>query len=165
MLKTPEKLFDIYLNSVGKNSLLVAQIFHRIKQGKINAADIKSLKGFKQLIDNTFSNNLAKDAIVKISGKTMIDASKSITDDDYETYWMADEKETTAEIILELNQKISMNTVVLQENINIGQRVESFKLFVWKSEKWEEIQNATTIGYKRILNFPLVTTDKIKTSD
>ncbi|MFZ4399457.1 MAG: alpha-L-fucosidase, partial [Bacteroidales bacterium] len=160
-VKTPEKLFDIYLNSVGKNSLLLLNI-PPDKTGKINAADIKSLKGFKQLIDNTFSDNLAKDAIVKIDGKTMMDQSKLITDNDYDSFWMADEKDSTDEIVLELNQKIIFNTAVLQENINIGQRVEAFKLYVWKDEKWEEIQNATTIGYKRILNFPIVTTDKIK---
>jgi len=67
-VKSPDKLLDIYFNSVGKNSVLLLNIPPN-KQGLISDADIKSLVGWKKLRDEIFSNNLAKNAKLKLPKK------------------------------------------------------------------------------------------------
>jgi alpha-L-fucosidase len=52
--------------------------------------------------------------------------------------------------------------ILLQEYIKLGQRVQSFTVDAWKDNAWQQVANATTIGYKRILEINPVDTDKIR---
>ena len=90
-VKTPEKLLDIYFSSVGYNSVLLLNI-PPDKQGLLSDSDIKSLKGFRQLVDKTFKTNLAKGAIIK-SGNGI--NTKALLDGKYETYFTTKQKDTT----------------------------------------------------------------------
>ena len=60
-VKSPEKLLDIYFNSVGKNSVLLVNI-PPDKKGMIHDSDISTLMKWKALRDEMFKNNLAKSA-------------------------------------------------------------------------------------------------------
>ncbi len=51
---------------------------------------------------------------------------------------------------------------MLQENILAGQRIEKFHLEYFDGKEWENFAEAATIGYKRLLRFPEITTDKVK---
>ena len=51
---------------------------------------------------------------------------------------------------------------LLQEYIRVGQRVEAFALDVWDGSQWKEVAQSTIIGYKRLLRFPAVTTQKVR---
>ncbi len=157
-VKSPEKLLDIYFHSVGRNSVLLVNL-PPDKEGLINEADIKSLKGWTALREAIFNNNLAKGAkIISKNGKN----PKAILDNKYETYWTTKGKDTTAVIELNLKKKRSFNVLMLQENISIGQRIENFEIDYWNGSEWKSAAKATTVGYKRLLEFPQVTTDKVR---
>jgi alpha-L-fucosidase len=51
---------------------------------------------------------------------------------------------------------------MLQENIAIGQRIENLTLEYWNGKHWKNIIEGTTVGYKRLWQFPEVTTDKVR---
>lgn len=51
---------------------------------------------------------------------------------------------------------------MLQENILKGQRIEKFRLDYWDGQLWRTFAKATTVGYKRLLRFPEVYSDRIK---
>jgi alpha-L-fucosidase len=53
---------------------------------------------------------------------------------------------------------------MLQEYIALGQRIESFSVDTWDGKGWKPVAAGTTIGYKRMLRFPEVTTAKLKIS-
>ena len=56
-----------------------------------------------------------------------------------------------------------VNRAVLQEDIvRHSQRVEGHALDAWVDGAWKEVARATTIGYKRILRFPFVTSDRFR---
>lgn len=62
-----------------------------------------------------------------------------------------------------LDKPTVINRCVLMEDVATqGQRVEKHALDAWIDGDWKEISTATTIGYKRILSFPDVKTDKIR---
>ena len=93
-VKSPEKLLDIYFNSVGRNGVLLMNL-PPDKEGLINNADIKALKGWTALRESIFNNNLAKDAkIISTNGKNL----KTILDNKYESYLTTKGNETTSVI-------------------------------------------------------------------
>jgi alpha-L-fucosidase len=51
---------------------------------------------------------------------------------------------------------------MLQEQIRLGQHVERFRVEQWNGSVWAEIARGGTIGEKRLLRFPLVTTRKVR---
>jgi hypothetical protein len=51
---------------------------------------------------------------------------------------------------------------MLMENISVGQRVESFRLEAFSNGAWKEFARGTTIGYKRLLRFPTISTPKVR---
>jgi alpha-L-fucosidase len=44
----------------------------------------------------------------------------------------------------------------------LGQRIEASEVERWDGRAWVPIASGTTIGYKRLLRFPNVTTDKVR---
>ncbi len=158
-VKSVEKLLDIYYSSVGKNSLLLMNI-PPDKRGLIHENDVETLRKWRKVLDETFKDNLAANARIINEKALSFDEVKSLTDNDYDTYWMAKEENPTLEISLEGMK--TFNRLLLQEKITVGQRVEKFKLEAKINGKWELITEGTTIGYKRLLRFPEVTSDKVR---
>ena len=158
-VKSVEKLLDIYYSSVGKNSLLLMNI-PPDQRGLIHESDVKKLKMWRKVLDKTFNKNLAVNS--RIQGIKFLSASeaKSLVDSEYETYWNAGEK--TPAIEFTLHGKKTFDRLLLQEKITIGQRVEKFKLEAKIDGNWKQITEGTTIGYKRLLRFPMVTTNQVR---
>jgi alpha-L-fucosidase len=164
LVKTPERLFDIYLTSVGRGSTLLLNI-PPDKRGLFHENDVRALKGFKTILDKTFANNLAKHAVVTASsyrGHSKDFAAGNITDGNKNTYWATDDAVTTGSFEIQLSKPSIVKYIVLQEYIKLGQRVKTFHVEVWKDNAWSKVVDATTIGYKRILKIEPVETDKIK---
>jgi alpha-L-fucosidase len=155
-VKTPEKLLDIYYSSVGRNSVLLLNI-PPDKRGIIHENDVAILKAWKKAITATFSVNLASGAATNI-GKN----GKYILDGDYDTYWIARKKDTTAVIELNLKQISTFDVLLLQENITVGQRIEKFVLEYLAGNEWKTITSGTTVGYKRLIRFSPVTANKVR---
>ena len=44
----------------------------------------------------------------------------------------------------------------------VGQRIEQFELDYWNGNDWEKATEGTTVGYKRLLEFDPVSTDKVR---
>jgi alpha-L-fucosidase len=161
LVKTPEQLIDIYFTSVGMNAVLLLNI-PPDQRGLINEHDIKSLKGMREILDKTFKNNLAADAKVSVINGRKGFKTTSLLDNDNKTYWTTGENTNEAELELNLKTKSTFDCLMLQENIKNGQRVEEFSLEAFIGGKWTEITKGTTIGYKRLLRFPEITTDRVK---
>ena len=157
-VKSPEKLLDIYYSSVGRNGVLLVNI-PPDQRGLIHENDIKSLKEWKRLRDETFTNNLAKNAKIKIShGKN----PKSLLDNNYKTHFTTNGTDTTAVIELDLKTPQLFDVLMLQENITIGQRIEKFSLDYWEDKQWKKATEGTTVGYKRLVRFAPVTAKKVR---
>jgi len=163
-VKTPERLFEIYLTSVGRGSTLLLNI-PPDQRGQFNEIDVQSLKGFRDLLNKTFADNLAKGAAVTASsyrGKAAAYAPSNITDGKENTYWATDDGITAGSVEINLAKPAIVQYITLQEYIQLGQRVKSFTVEVWKDNGWQQVAAATTIGYKRILKIAPVTTGKIR---
>ncbi|MEP7107636.1 MAG: alpha-L-fucosidase [Ferruginibacter sp.] len=164
LVKTPEKLFEIYLTSVGRGSTLLLNV-PPDRRGLFHENDVKALHGFRALLNREFSKNIALRTSVtagNIRGKLKQFSPANITDGNKETYWATDDNITAASFEISLSKPSTIKYILLQEYIKLGQRVKSFTVEVWKENTWKQVADGTTIGYKRILKIDPVETTKIK---
>jgi len=165
-VKTVDELFNIWLNSVGGNSVLLLNLTPN-RRGLIPQTDADRLARLGEILEKTFKRDFAKGATTACDlvrdGNMVRFGPQNTLDDIEDTFWMPDDGQETAEIFFTLKQKSEINLAVIQENIKIkGQRIEGIALDVWQDGKWKKIAQATTVGYKRILCFESVKTDKVR---
>jgi alpha-L-fucosidase len=164
-VKSVNELTDIYYTSIGRNANLLLNV-PPDTQGRIHPNDSIRLMEFRQHIEAVFADNLIKDAVVKATNVRHLsekyNPAVALVDDNYDSYWATDDNITQAGLIFEWDVPKTFNRLLLQEYIPLGQRVKSFSLEYWDGQKWKLIDRQTTIGYKRILRFPTVTSDKIR---
>ncbi|MFI3314679.1 MAG: alpha-L-fucosidase [Rikenellaceae bacterium] len=146
--RSADDVFDIYERSVGGNSTFLLNVTPN-RQGTLSDVDVEVLRQTGKRIEETYKTNLLKGA----KGK------KAVLDDNYESYY----KPKNNEIIISTPQPITFNRLVLQEAIAThGERVEKHAVDAFIDGEWKQIAEATNIGYKRILRFADVTSDKIR---
>ncbi len=164
VVKTPEQLFEIYLKSVGRGALLLLNV-PPDRRGLFHENDLQSLQGFRKILDAEFRINHAWRANVRAGshrGNRKEYAEKNLTDGNDQTYWALDDECTSGSFEIELKKITRLKYIVLQEYIQLGQRVKSFSVEAWKNDRWQPIATATTIGYKRILKIGPIDADKIR---
>jgi alpha-L-fucosidase len=164
LVKTPEKLFDIYLSSVGRGANLILNI-PPDRRGLINEIDVASLLEWKKLIDERFKTNLAINKTAKASairGDSPVYEASMVTDGNKETYWATNDQETAGNLEIDLGESKTISYVLVQEYIKLGQRVKSFSVEIEKDGVWQEVATGTTIGYKRILRINPVDAQKVR---
>lgn len=160
-VKSPEKLLDIYFNSVGKNSVLLMNI-PPDRDGLINEKDATILKVFKNSLDQIFSNNLARSASVSDNDFTISHAPNKVIDEKQETYWSPDQNNAVPSITFEWSKPVWFNILRIREQIEFGQRVAGFQLETFEDGNWVKKASGTTIGYNRLLKFPWVQAKKAR---
>lgn len=165
-VKTPEQLFNIYLTSVGRGSTLLLNI-PPDRRGLFHENDVQALEGFRKILDREFANNLAAKAKVTASntrGNSAAYSASNITDANSNTYWATNDVVSTGSYTITLPKTQKVKYIVLQEYIQLGQRVQSFTAEVWQNNAWVNVASGTTIGYKRIIKIDPVETQKIRIS-
>ncbi|MGB3007462.1 MAG: alpha-L-fucosidase [Chitinophagaceae bacterium] len=154
-VKSPEKLFELYLKSVGRGANLLLNV-PPDRRGLIHENDAAALTGFKKLRDESFGVNLLKQANTyyqftrndfpdnDISVKTLDPASK--------TYSI-----NLQNFIVELPQPAKINCIILREAIHQGQSIRKFSIVMHNGKKVVGEVNGTSVGRKRILTFDATT--------
>jgi len=165
-VKSVAKLMDIYYTSVGRNSNLLLNV-PPDRCGRIHPIDSVRLMEFREAREKDFHHNLIDGAKAKASstrGKLSKYAATNVLNDNYDSYWATNDNELNPYLEIEWRKVQTFNRLQLQEYIPLGQRVASFTVKYWdsKTKNWKELMQATTIGYKRILRFPSVTTQKLR---
>lgn len=165
--KSLQELLTIYYSSVGRNSLLLLNI-PPDRRGMIPSADSARVVELRQALDDIFSNDLTMDAKIEAShtrgGKRCkLYQATNVQNDDYDSYWTTDDSIITPTLTITFKEPVTFNRVMLQEYIPLGQRIAKFHLDYMSADgTWKPLSEATTIGYKRILLTPTVTTSAIR---
>jgi alpha-L-fucosidase len=142
---------------VGRNGVLLLNI-PPDKRGLIHENDAASLREWKSWRDQIFAENL----LTKAKWPSNINYCEKLVDGSGTTAWQIKQGDSTAMLEMELPASVELDLVSLQEDISQGQRVESFRIDYWQDNAWKELTKGTTIGYKRILSFMPVKTQKLR---
>ncbi len=134
-VRSPENLLNLYFASVGRGAVLLLNV-PPDRRGLIHENDVKSLQGFRRLLDATFTTNLA--AVAKVTNTS------------------------PTERILVFDRPVTFNVVRIREDLRWGQRVEAFALDQWKDGQWAQFAVGTSIGHCRLTRGATITTDKVR---
>lgn len=158
-VKTLEELIAIYERSVGGNATFLLNI-PPTPEGLVCEEDVKRLKSLGEYLNRTYEQNLIESAV--ITSKEEEPAHKAtMVKDKNETYFKAMDGVTSVEINIKWEQTQRISQVILMEEIQLSQRIESFMLLAKKGLEYEVIYEGTTVGYKKIAHFETVETDEI----
>lgn len=127
MVKSLKQLMDVYYQSVGGNAQLLLNV-PPAPNGLLHPTDVTRLKQMGEVIRSTFRHNLIEEATVT----THSEEERSI-------------------IEIKFDQPATFNTLMLQEDIAQGQRVEAFHIEVEENNEWRTLGTGTIIGYKKLL--------------
>ena len=126
-VKSGATLFNIYLKSVGHGGNLILNVPPN-RKGLIDPLDSAALMDFKKIRDNAFANNLFKNAKLLYTNNS---------------------------VEVHLDKPVLFNSIMLKEKISLGQRVVKFEISGGNDLKqFQPITQGTTIGHKRIIQFP-----------
>jgi len=129
-VKSGKTLFNLYLKSVGHGGNMILNVPPN-RKGLIASQDSAALMDFRKVREAAFKTNLFKNAITKNSKN---------------------------EINIFLAAPTTINSMQLQEQIKFGQRVIRFEIYAGDNEaNMKKIAGSTTIGRKKIIQFPTTT--------
>jgi alpha-L-fucosidase len=160
-VKSLAHLLDIYYRSVGRNSVLLLNV-PPDRRGLFHENDVVRLRQLREVIDTTFKTNLAAGKPVTADSFQSGHTAEKIADGDPRTYWAAADGTLHATLEIDLGAPATFDRAMLQEEFTLGQRVERFALDAWDGQAWRPICQATTIGHKRLLQFPAVTASRVR---
>ena len=164
LVKTPKELVDIFYKSVGRNAVLLLNL-PPDQRGLIHENDVLALKGFKQILDETFDFDLAQGASVitnnyRLNNKKFV--PEHVLDNDNDTYWATDDSIFPAELIIKLPRETEFDRILIQEPIRFGQRISQFSVDIMGKTGWETVFEGTTVGYKRLIRINPVSTAQVR---
>lgn len=161
-VKSLAHLLDIYYRSVGRNSVLLLNV-PPDRRGLFHENDVERLRELRAVLDDTFKTDLAAGKPVVASHERPGHGAAAITDGDRNTYWTTPEGVTAgATLEVDLGGPVTFDRAMLQEQFTEGQRIERFAIAAWKDGGWQPVAEATTVGHKRLLRFPPVTTSRVR---
>jgi alpha-L-fucosidase len=162
LVRSPENLLELYYSSVGRNSNLLLNV-PPDRRGLLHENDVRSLLAFRELLAKEFETDIAfgkKVTATSDRGKGYY--ASNVNDRNPGTYWTTKDSRTTGEIIIDFGEETEVNRIILQEYINLGQRIQGFSVSGYIDGEWKELIKGTTIGNKVIRKLPVINTSKIK---
>ncbi|MBD0741301.1 alpha-L-fucosidase [Streptomyces sp. CBMA152] len=156
-------LENIYYGSVGRNCNLLLDV-PPDTDGVFDAPTLKALTTFGTALSGTFSKNLATGAVAANdtgTANTSGHAPAAATDNNLDTSWQSGR--TAGGLVLTLSAPRTFDVISTREDLNVGQRVESFAVDAWSGGGWSQIATDTTIGNRKLIRLHRpVTTNRIR---
>ncbi|MBQ2434763.1 MAG: alpha-L-fucosidase [Bacteroidaceae bacterium] len=156
---SPERLFQMYLETVGRNSTLILNLPPN-QAGVLPEATVNSLVETGNLIKQRLGKDLAAKArvstnYVRKAGKKRHYKATNMTDNKKDTYWATNDGQLSDVITLTWKKPQTVRYVELMEYIAKGQRIRKFYIetspdgVTW-TRRADNVET-TTVGYKRII--------------
>ena len=156
-VRSPANLMELYFASVGRGSNLLLNV-PPDRTGRINAADIKALTGFRDLLDRMHAAEVSKGARFTVSsqlgsgyGATQVNGKG----------WAAAAGDTVNPWIeMSLPAARAFDVVSLREDIRYGIHVDTFVVEIEDGGTWRQVAQAACIGPKRLIRLDAPVTAK-----
>lgn len=148
-VRSADDVFDIYERAVGGNATFLLNIPPN-REGRFSDRDVAVLEETGRRIRATYGTDLLKG---------IAHGPAELLDDDASGTFI----DVSGPVEITLDKPVKINRLMLQEAIaDRGERIEAVALDAWTGGEWKEIAVATNVGYKRILRFPTVATDRLR---
>ena len=157
-VRSLDNLTYIYYTSVGGNSLLLLNV-PPSNTGAISERDETTLRSFGERIRAHFAKPIKCTYTAENEDGSM---PASLLAADKSGCYRAAEIEQSYEITAQFDRPAEVDKVVLRENCDFSQRVESFDLFAVTPHGEKKVHSGTTIGFKRIAHFKKISASALR---
>lgn len=148
-VKSAAQLFDLYCNSVGGNATFLLNV-PPMANGQLAEIDCKTLQQLGQKVAQLAVTDLVDQATVEYSsGFSELGSWIFNSEDDYP--WVK----------LSWPQPVTLNAVTIQEDIRFSQRIEACQISCVAPEGPRVLGEVASVGAKRIIRIPEVTTTSV----
>jgi alpha-L-fucosidase len=149
---------------VGRNTNLLLN-FPVDNRGLVHENDAARLREMAAILRATFAKDLAAGQPATATnerGKQPQFGAAMLTDGDPATSWATDDAVREASVEVHLDAPATFNRLLLQEHVELGQRVRQWTCEARVEGSWQPIAEGTTIGHKRIVRFGDVVADAVR---
>ncbi len=155
-VKSVDELLKIYYESVGRNTNLLLN-FAVDQHGQIHPDEEQAIRCMSKILGKTFFNDvIAYQPAVSSATRSDEYAASNITDTNDKTYWAAPDGVKAATLTVDIKLGSLITHVILQEHIELGQRIRAWNLEAHVFGEWKQIAAGTTIGNLRIIELDSV---------
>ena len=160
------ELVDIIYHSVGNNGVLLLNVSPD-RHGVIPEDQVRRLMEFRRFMEDTFSDNLAEGAVARADSEQKGAPAAGLFVQDETGWWSPDvadwdADEDTAAVDISLPAERTFDNLQLREFVQEGQRVAGWRAFARVGGEWRKIAEKKTIGFRTVVRFPPVTSDRLR---
>ncbi len=155
-VRTVDNLLEIYEKSVGGNGTFLLNI-PPTPEGLFHENDVEVLRNLGKRIRELYSENLLAAAKISATPNEESNGINNVRTDDYASWYQPKDFCRNALVDISFENEITLNRVVLKENIKLGQRIESYRITVYRQDTEVFSYEGSIIGYKKIVRLPEVT--------
>lgn len=161
-VKSLEELRNVYESAVGGNATFLLNL-PPDRRGLIHENDVARMREFGEWLAKRYSENVALRAAATASEEADGEhgADKAV-DGRTDTHWCPPEGEEKAVLEIDWGRDVSFDRVVLMERIQVGQRIEAFRLEREEIDGWRSFYEGSLVGYKKICRFDPVRASKLR---
>ncbi len=160
-VKSLNQLVRIYEKAIGGNAIFLLNVPPN-KEGRIADQDVARLKELGDYFKHTFRENIAEHATFRVNKEKAGYEIENVRDMMSDTWYMPEEGETSVEIEIEFEKKEALHYLVMQEHIQLSQRIENFQVYAKVGDRWIRVGKGTTVGYKKIVRLHDIETNMLK---
>jgi alpha-L-fucosidase len=153
-----EELLHIYYNSVGGNATFLLNI-PPTKEGLFHENDVNRLNEIGAYLKAVFAKNLLEEAEISVDSFEKGHEIEQVRKDCYEGFFKTEDGTREAEISITFTGLTKVTHLVLKENIQMSQRIESFEV---SDREGNLLYQGNTVGYKKIVKIPETVTEGLK---
>ncbi|MGB8452356.1 MAG: alpha-L-fucosidase [Anaerocolumna sp.] len=157
-VRSLEELLHIYYNSVGGNATFLLNI-PPTREGLFHENDVKRLNEIGAYLKAVFAKNLLEEAEISVDNFARGYDIEQVREDSYEGFFKTEDGTREAEISITFTRPTKITHLVLKENIQLSQRIESFEML---SGDGNLLYQGNTVGYKKIVKIPETVTESLK---
>lgn len=161
-VKSLQDLTEIYLNSVGRNSVMLLNV-PPDRRGRFSDADLARLREFGLATRALRERPVTQGAV---AGATAVRSPEyrpqRVLDGNPDTYWCAPDGVTTGSIELDLGRSKEFNVISVQEAIALGERIQKYHVEVERDGAWQTVASGSVMGQRNLYLIPKMTARRLK---
>ena len=162
-VKTVDQLVDLYLDTVGRNSLFRVNVPPDTR-GLLPDPDVAVLNQLGPAIAALYRTNVAAGRAA--SADSVFEdlppyRAASAVDGKVETFWAAAAGQTSARLEIDLGGSRSFDLISIQEPIALGERATQHHVEARANGTWTTLATGTAIGERKLYRISPVTADRV----
>jgi alpha-L-fucosidase len=155
-LKSLVELTDIYERTVGRGGQLVLGLAPD-RRGLLSDSDVKRLEELGAVVQRRYAANLCAKQHVRGN-----DDTERALDNDPDTFWSAPQGSHYSILEVDFPKPVMFDRTLTMERLNNGQHIQTFRVEIWKEDRWEPVVEGRAIGHKRIDVFAPRTASRVR---